>query len=89
MTEKPPAGIFRVIDQTETIHGFKYIAKVSLPTRIFWIFSFFMSICGFLFYANQVYIKWYLEPDIGLKIVGAPAMSIPFPAITICPLTKV
>ncbi|CAG9810022.1 unnamed protein product [Chironomus riparius] len=51
---------------------------------MFWTVSFLMSIAGFCFYANGVYLKWIRNPDIALKIKLKSIREIPFPAVTIC-----
>lgn len=69
-----------------SIHGIKFIADKNNNRliRIFWTISFLMSIAGFCFYANSVYLKWSTNPDITLKIKWKSIREIPFPAITIC-----
>lgn len=39
---------------------------------------------GLSYYAYGVYMKWNIEPDIGLTLRMRPMREIPFPAITIC-----
>lgn len=69
-----------------SIHGIKFIADKNNSNliRIFWTVSFLMSIAGFCFYANGVYLKWSKNPDIALKIKWKSIREIPFPAVTIC-----
>ena len=69
-----------------SIHGIKFITDKSNNKfiRIFWTVSFLMSIAGFCFYANGVYLKWNQNPDIALKIKWKSVREIPFPAVTIC-----
>lgn len=69
-----------------SIHGIKFIAdkRNNKFTRIFWTVSFLMSIAGFFFYVNGVYLKWSKNPDISLKIKWKSIREIPFPAVTIC-----
>ncbi|KAG5676491.1 hypothetical protein PVAND_006322 [Polypedilum vanderplanki] len=70
-----------------TIHGVRYIVggdNQNRSIRIFWICAFFLSIIGLGYYAYGVYMKWSINPDIGLTIRMRPMREIPFPAITIC-----
>jgi hypothetical protein len=89
--KRDESSISKIFANTETIHGFKYIAdeKSSKPIRIFWILSFVVSIICFGYYANKVYKKLYVEPEIGVRASSIPSQSIPFPAISMCPSTKV
>jgi hypothetical protein len=36
-----------------------------------------------------VYKKLYVEPEIGVRASSIPSQSIPFPAISMCPSTRV
>ncbi|XP_070504703.1 pickpocket protein 28-like [Chironomus tepperi] len=70
-----------------TIHGVRYIIgsdESQKSFRIFWIIAFIFSIFGLGYYAYGVYMKWSIEPDIGLTVRMRPMREIPFPAITIC-----
>jgi quinol-cytochrome oxidoreductase complex cytochrome b subunit len=91
MNEKDSSKLLNVFEKTETIHGLKYIADKtsSKPIRIFWILSFLLSICCFGYYAHKMYVKLYVEPEIGLRISEVPAMSVPYPAVTVCYEPKV
>ena len=69
-----------------SIHGIKFIADNDSHKflRIFWTISFLMSIVGFIYYADGVYLKWSVNPDIALQIKWKSIREIPFPAVTIC-----
>lgn len=69
-----------------TIHGVSYIFNPthSKFTRVFWTFSFLLSICGFCFYLHTSYVKTFINPDFGMKINQKLSREIPFPAITVC-----
>lgn len=72
---------------SSTIHGIRYIVgedESQKSFRIFWILAFLASIVGLGYYAYGVYMKWSIEPDIGLTLRMRPMREIPFPAITIC-----
>jgi acid-sensing ion channel, other len=73
-----------------TIHGVSYIADASNSklSRIFWTIVFILSITGLIFCTARLCIS-YIDPDIALKVSYVPARNAPFPAITICPQTKV
>ncbi|XP_053668364.1 pickpocket protein 28-like [Anopheles marshallii] len=75
-----------------TIHGFKYLVgdKRTAIERIWWIIVCLLSLfgCGNLIYS--VYRKWDREPVVvTFAEKPAPVFTIPFPAVTICPETKV
>ena len=84
-------SVFGLLVNTSSIHGVKYIGDLHSPktTRTFWIIAFLLSILGCSYYATQVYDKWYVTPDIGLKVRFNSSRTVPFPAITICPQSKV
>lgn len=57
--------------------------------RVWWIFAFALStvLCGFLI--HNVWNKWEHSPVIvTFDENPTPAWQIPFPAVTICPVTK-
>ena len=88
---KVKTSVFGLLVNTSTIHGVKYIGDLHSPktTRTFWIIAFCLSILGCVYYATQVYDKWYVTPDIGLKVRFNSSRTVPFPAVTICPQSKV
>jgi hypothetical protein len=85
------AKMSEVLLNASSIHGIPYFAntKNSRLTRIFWACAFTLSILGCSYYAYQVYLKWWVTPDIGLQTNFKSIRSIPFPAITICPQNRV
>lgn len=58
-------------------------------SRTFWIIALIASIgmCGYLLHTS--YAKWQYKPDIGLTRKTRPVQEIPYPTVTICPITKV
>lgn len=48
------------------------------------VFGYFLSLCGLIFYIRGIFVKYFIEPDIGLSEKFKQATEIPFPAITIC-----
>lgn len=73
-----------------TIHGTKYIAESKhwMP-RTFWILALTTSfvLCGYVL--SLTFIKWQYSPTLGFYKKLAAVQSIPFPTLTVCPLTKV
>lgn len=73
-----------------TVHGVKYVAEGRTRIeRIIWIIILiiFAIICGFLIY--QIVQKWEQSPVVmGVDKDTTPIYRIPFPAVTICPETK-
>jgi acid-sensing ion channel, other len=69
-----------------TIHGVKFIgnSKATKITRCFWLISLILSI--FVLSTNIwiSYVKWNIQPSIGIRVKSIPSYNMPFPAITIC-----
>lgn len=87
MEKSVPKQCLNAYASSATIHGVRYIIgsdESQKSFRIFWIFAFIFSIAGLGYYAYGVYMKWNIEPDIGLTVRMRPMREIPFPAITIC-----
>ncbi|CAH2008358.1 unnamed protein product [Acanthoscelides obtectus] len=84
-------GYFREYCESTTIHGFKYLSeKRSICERILWVLLISLSIsaCGFLI--SRIYNRFITSPVIvSFATKESPLYSIPFPAVTICPMTKV
>lgn len=43
-----------------------------------------ISISGLIFYVREIFIKYFIDPDIGLSEKLKQAQEVPFPSITIC-----
>jgi amiloride-sensitive sodium channel len=69
-------GIERIVD--------KSTKKI---TKILWIISILLSICGLIYYTRISYFKLTLMPEITLSSKVTLAREIPFPALTICTST--
>uniref|UniRef100_A0A182Q221 Pickpocket n=1 Tax=Anopheles farauti TaxID=69004 RepID=A0A182Q221_9DIPT len=75
-----------------TIHGFKYLVgnKRTTIERIWWFIVCLLSLYGCGRLIHSVYTKWDQDPVVvTFAEKPAPVFSIPFPAVTICPETKV
>jgi acid-sensing ion channel, other len=58
--------------------------------RAFWVVAFFISVVGCSIMIHKIYDKWQLSPVIvSFAEKSTPVWQIPFPAVTICPETKV
>ncbi|CAG9811450.1 unnamed protein product [Chironomus riparius] len=79
------------VTSKSSIHGLKYVAdpKVSKIGRILWTLVLFLSVIGCAYFSYQIYNEFRQSPDIGLKIQHIAARNVPFPAITICPQSKI
>ncbi|KAJ8970153.1 hypothetical protein NQ317_019426 [Molorchus minor] len=81
---------FKEYCENTTIHGFRYLAeKRSIVEKIFWIILILSSIgvCSYLI--NRIYEKYRTSPVIvSFATKESPIFTIPFPAVTICPVTK-
>jgi acid-sensing ion channel, other len=78
--------------KNSTIHGVKYLGdrRRHWIEQIFWILAFSASISGCTLMILNIYNKWQLNPviiNVGEHL--EPVWQIPFPAVTICPETKV
>jgi acid-sensing ion channel, other len=77
--------------ENSTIHGLKYIGdrKRHIIERIFWAIFLIFSIIGCGFIIKELYSKWNRSPVIvSFSEKMTPIKEIPFPALTICPLSK-
>nr|XP_029720869.1 pickpocket protein 28-like [Aedes albopictus] len=75
-----------------SIHGVKYFvgSNRALIEKVWWIVVFLLSLYGCGRLIQTVYMKWDREPVIvTFAQKPTPVFQIPFPAVTICPETKV
>ncbi|XP_065087706.1 pickpocket protein 28-like [Ochlerotatus camptorhynchus] len=83
--------LYREFKAESSIFAFRFLANRQLTRfeRIWWAIWIWMALLSCWFSALATYHKWCENPVV---IVYAPQLSpvstIPFPAITICPLTK-
>ncbi|KAG5683738.1 hypothetical protein PVAND_013003 [Polypedilum vanderplanki] len=75
------------IIQESSIHGVRHITDIKRNkiSRILWFFLFIGSMCGLIFSAYGIYLKWNVEPESGLRVNYKPMTELPFPSVTICP----
>uniref|UniRef100_A0A182MR04 Pickpocket n=1 Tax=Anopheles culicifacies TaxID=139723 RepID=A0A182MR04_9DIPT len=85
-------NIFRDYCANSSIHGFKYFvgSNRTRVEKIWWISMCILSIYGCGSLIQNVYDKWRRDPVV-VTFAEKPTSiyDIPFPAITICPITKV
>ncbi|KAL1396785.1 hypothetical protein pipiens_010268 [Culex pipiens pipiens] len=75
-----------------SIHGVQYMGSQnrSWCERFWWMVVFAMSVGSCAFLIHQTYDKWDQTPVIvSFAEKSTPVWQIPFPAVTICPQTKV
>lgn len=75
-----------------TIHGMGYIGsrRKSPLERLWWFTVFAVSVCGCSLLIHEVYQKWSNNPVIvTFDDHPVPVWMLPFPAVTICPGTKI
>lgn len=85
-------GMFADFTSNSTVHGVKYLGerRRHWSERAFWIIAFLISVTGCSVLIVKIYNKWQLSPVIvSFAEKSTPVWQIPFPAITICPETKV
>lgn len=84
--------MFADFTKNSTVHGVKYLGehRRHWSERAFWIIAFFISVTGCSIMIHKIYNKWQLSPVIvSFAEKSTPVWQIPFPAVTICPETKV
>uniref|UniRef100_A0A182NA42 Pickpocket n=1 Tax=Anopheles dirus TaxID=7168 RepID=A0A182NA42_9DIPT len=84
--------VFREYCSSSSIHGVRYFDQVERTSceRFWWIVVFLLSMigCGIMIY--KAYVKWNQAPIIvSFSEKTTPVWEVQFPAITICPETKV
>ncbi|KAL1396786.1 hypothetical protein pipiens_010269 [Culex pipiens pipiens] len=75
-----------------SIHGVQYMGcrNRSWCERFWWMVVFAMSVGSCAFLIRETYVKWVQTPVIvSFAEKSTPVWQIPFPAVTICPQTKV
>jgi acid-sensing ion channel, other len=85
-------GLFSDFANNSTVHGVKYLGerRRHWAERFFWIVAFFISVVGCSILIHKLYVKWETSPVIvSFAEKSTPVWEIPFPAVTICPETKV
>lgn len=85
-------GMFVEFSSNSTVHGVKYLGerRRHWVERSFWIIAFFVSVIGCSIMIHKIYEKWQLSPVIvSFAEKSTPVWQIPFPAVTICPETKI
>ncbi|XP_044758991.1 uncharacterized protein LOC123316815 [Coccinella septempunctata] len=77
--------------EVSTIQGLGYILKsTTLFERIWWIVVFLLCMTGCILMIYEVVYKWITTPVlVALSTQEIPIYDIPFPAVTICPETKI
>lgn len=83
--------MFADFTRNSTVHGVKYLGEYRRHwvERAFWIIAFLISVIGCSVMIHKVYNKWQLSPVIvSFAEKSTPVWQIPFPAVTICPETK-
>lgn len=73
-----------------SIHGFQYFGQHRPRKEIFfWVVVMVISIYFCSSIVGKIYVKWDTTPVIvSFSEKSTPIWSIPFPAVTICPLIK-
>jgi hypothetical protein len=64
------------------IEHFFRIERIGL-TPIVWVLVYLASLSGLAFYIRNVYVKWNIDPDIGINGRLVSTNELPAPAITI------
>ncbi|XP_053685872.1 pickpocket protein 28-like [Sabethes cyaneus] len=75
-----------------SVHGVRYFGcrERTWSEKIWWIIVFVLSIVSCTFLIHKIYRKWDETPVIvSFAEKTTPVWQIPFPAVTVCPQTKV
>uniref|UniRef100_A0A182PJH0 Pickpocket n=1 Tax=Anopheles epiroticus TaxID=199890 RepID=A0A182PJH0_9DIPT len=86
------AEVFREYCANSSIHGVRYLDRNgrSACERFWWLVVFLFSMLGCSVMIHKTYVKWKQVPIIvTFSEKTTPVWDIHFPAITICPETKV
>ena len=69
-----------------SIHGVKFVLAVDQikSARIFFLFSFVFSLCGFSYYVYSAYYKFMYIPETVTRSYDVNSINFPAPAVTIC-----
>lgn len=82
---------FKEYCDASSIQGLNYLIRdISIQERCWWILVIFLSFLGGGYMIYELCIKWVQTPvlvSLGTKEVGI--FQIPFPAVTICPESKI
>ncbi|EDS44436.1 amiloride-sensitive Na+ channel [Culex quinquefasciatus] len=84
--------LFMEFCRHSTIHGISHIGsrQRSLFEKFWWAFVFLLSMYGCAKLIDDMYRKWDENPVlVAFDEKATPVWNIPFPAITICPETKI
>ncbi|CAH1100675.1 unnamed protein product [Psylliodes chrysocephalus] len=89
-TLKRTHDYFKEYCNSTSIHGLKYLAESrSLGERLLWLTLILCSLSACAYLILQIYGKFQQSPVIvSFATTESPIYTIPFPAVTICPLTK-
>ncbi|KAF7281904.1 hypothetical protein GWI33_004065 [Rhynchophorus ferrugineus] len=81
---------FRVYCSNTSIHGLQYLGGARcIWERIWWLISIILSLSLFVTLVVQTFHKWQVSPImVTFATKETPTWQVPFPAVTICPLTK-
>ncbi|KAK9883357.1 hypothetical protein WA026_001532 [Henosepilachna vigintioctopunctata] len=82
---------FREYCEVSSIQGLSYIGKKSsIIERIWWITIFTICVSGSSLMVYKIFDKWSKTPVlVSLATKEEPIYDIPFPAVTICPESKI
>lgn len=81
---------WRDFSENSTLHGFKYIfVRRSFWARVLWLIL-LMTFTGYVIYSlfNSI-IKYFDFPIATIMNIKYPDETMPFPAITLCPMTMI
>jgi amiloride-sensitive sodium channel len=80
------SSLIKLITQESSMHGLRHITdqRRNKLSRLFWFCVVCASISLLFFSGYNVYLKWNVEPEIGLRVNQKSMSDLPFPAVTIC-----
>ncbi|XP_044748640.1 pickpocket protein 28-like [Coccinella septempunctata] len=77
--------------ESSSIQGLSYFSnKLSFPEGCWWTIAFILCLSGCSFMIKEIVDKWNNSPVLfSLATMETPIYKVPFPAVTICPETKI
>ncbi|KAG5683736.1 hypothetical protein PVAND_013001 [Polypedilum vanderplanki] len=79
-------SVWKSVTQESSMHGVHHITddKRNKPSKLFWCCVILASITLLFLFGSTVYLKFNVEPEIGLRVNQKSMGDLPLPAITIC-----
>ncbi|PSN55273.1 hypothetical protein C0J52_05823 [Blattella germanica] len=87
-----PMDVFKEYCEKTTLHGIRYTMRDGAPTydRLSWVITLVVCASFAGLFVKTAWVKFRNSPTVtSVETTHLPLHKVPFPAITICPATKV